>query len=186
MLWLLLQITLKWFMLRGLLSWAKPSMLFQVHSRLHLPGITCELFRSGTAMKMQVEYIVLIRLPKAYWCKYQECREACGGQGLKTENRIGNLKGEYDVQSTFEGDNNVLMQQVVPSILFCSNCNLFVITKCQQLKKFFSEKKNTKTVIWDVLCAQLVCLQYIVICPSNSKFVPFWNWLHTSYSLRLS
>lgn len=42
----------------------------------------------------------------------QECREACGGQGLKTENRIGQLKAEYDVQSTFEGDNNVLMQQV--------------------------------------------------------------------------
>lgn len=42
----------------------------------------------------------------------QECREACGGQGLKTENRVGHLKGEYDVQSTFEGDNNVLMQQV--------------------------------------------------------------------------
>ena len=41
----------------------------------------------------------------------QECREACGGQGLKTENSIGHLKGEYDVQSTFEGDNNVLMQQ---------------------------------------------------------------------------
>lgn len=43
---------------------------------------------------------------------FQECREACGGQGLKTENRVGHLKGEYDVQSTFEGDNNILMQQV--------------------------------------------------------------------------
>ncbi|KAK1568233.1 hypothetical protein Q3G72_021990 [Acer saccharum] len=42
----------------------------------------------------------------------QECREACGGQGLKTENHIGHFKGEFDVQSTFEGDNNVLMQQV--------------------------------------------------------------------------
>ncbi|EEF37282.1 acyl-CoA oxidase, putative [Ricinus communis] len=42
----------------------------------------------------------------------QECREACGGQGLKTENRVGNLKSEFDVQTTFEGDNNVLMQQV--------------------------------------------------------------------------
>ncbi|XP_027342003.1 acyl-coenzyme A oxidase 3, peroxisomal-like isoform X3 [Abrus precatorius] len=42
----------------------------------------------------------------------QECREACGGQGFKTENRIGHLRGEFDVQSTFEGDNNVLMQQV--------------------------------------------------------------------------
>lgn len=43
----------------------------------------------------------------------QECREACGGQGLKTENRVGHLKSEFDVQSTFEGDNNVLMQQVL-------------------------------------------------------------------------
>ncbi|KAG6404904.1 hypothetical protein SASPL_132481 [Salvia splendens] len=47
----------------------------------------------------------------------QECREACGGQGLKTENRIGQLKAEYDVQSTFEGDNNVLMQQVSKALL---------------------------------------------------------------------
>ncbi|XP_020099842.1 acyl-coenzyme A oxidase 3, peroxisomal-like [Ananas comosus] len=47
----------------------------------------------------------------------QECREACGGQGLKTENRIGILKSEYDVQSTFEGDNNVLMQQVSKALL---------------------------------------------------------------------
>ncbi|KAF5732591.1 acyl-coenzyme A oxidase 3 peroxisomal-like [Tripterygium wilfordii] len=47
----------------------------------------------------------------------QECREACGGQGLKTENRIGHLKGEYDVQGTFEGDNNVLMQQVSKALL---------------------------------------------------------------------
>ncbi|PKI42740.1 hypothetical protein CRG98_036868 [Punica granatum] len=42
----------------------------------------------------------------------QECREACGGQGLKTENHVGHFKSEFDVQSTFEGDNNVLMQQI--------------------------------------------------------------------------
>ncbi|WOG92880.1 hypothetical protein DCAR_0312157 [Daucus carota subsp. sativus] len=47
----------------------------------------------------------------------QECREAVGGQGLKTENRVGHLKSEYDVQSTFEGDNNVLMQQVSKALL---------------------------------------------------------------------
>lgn len=47
----------------------------------------------------------------------QECREACGGQGLKTENRVGHLKGEYDVQLTFEGDNNLLMQQVSKALL---------------------------------------------------------------------
>ncbi|OMO67805.1 hypothetical protein CCACVL1_20302 [Corchorus capsularis] len=47
----------------------------------------------------------------------QECREACGGQGLKTENRVGQLKGEYDVTTTFEGDNNILMQQVSKALL---------------------------------------------------------------------
>ncbi|PKA46620.1 Acyl-coenzyme A oxidase 3, peroxisomal [Apostasia shenzhenica] len=47
----------------------------------------------------------------------QECREACGGQGLKSENRVGVLKSEFDVQSTFEGDNNVLMQQVSKALL---------------------------------------------------------------------
>ena len=31
---------------------------------------------------------------------------------MKTENRVGHLKGDYDGQTTFEGDNNVLMQQV--------------------------------------------------------------------------
>ncbi|KAF3443209.1 hypothetical protein FNV43_RR12890 [Rhamnella rubrinervis] len=47
----------------------------------------------------------------------QECREACGGQGVKTENHVGHLKSEYDVQLTFEGDNNVLMQQVSKALL---------------------------------------------------------------------
>ena len=42
----------------------------------------------------------------------QECREACGGQGYGTENRIGWLRGEHDVMTTFEGDNYVLLQQV--------------------------------------------------------------------------
>ncbi|GJW32260.1 acyl-coenzyme A oxidase 3, peroxisomal-like protein, partial [Tanacetum coccineum] len=47
----------------------------------------------------------------------QECREACGGQGLKTENHVGHLKSEHDVQLTLEGDNNVLMQQVSKTLL---------------------------------------------------------------------
>ncbi|KAK1425395.1 hypothetical protein QVD17_20747 [Tagetes erecta] len=47
----------------------------------------------------------------------QECREACGGQGLKTENHVGHLKSEFDVQLTFEGDNHVLMQQISKALL---------------------------------------------------------------------
>eukprot|EP00850_Spirogloea_muscicola_P022010 SM000272S10277 [mRNA] locus=s272:131970:137418:- [translate_table: standard] len=47
----------------------------------------------------------------------QECREACGGMGIASNNRIGQLKAEHDVMSTFEGDNNVLMQQVSKAML---------------------------------------------------------------------
>lgn len=47
----------------------------------------------------------------------QECRAACGGQGLKTENRVGQLMAEFDAQLTFEGDNNVLLQQVSKLLL---------------------------------------------------------------------
>ncbi|KAF9157427.1 hypothetical protein DFQ26_008740 [Actinomortierella ambigua] len=39
----------------------------------------------------------------------QTCREACGGQGMKSSNRIGNMKADVDVMATYEGDNHVLM-----------------------------------------------------------------------------
>eukprot|EP00270_Netrium_digitus_P019609 TRINITY_DN7772_c0_g4_i2.p1 TRINITY_DN7772_c0_g4~~TRINITY_DN7772_c0_g4_i2.p1 ORF type:complete len:699 (+),score=165.27 TRINITY_DN7772_c0_g4_i2:47-2143(+) len=47
----------------------------------------------------------------------QECREACGGQGVASSNRIAQLRAEHDVMATFEGDNNVLMQTVSKSLL---------------------------------------------------------------------
>ncbi|OYQ42029.1 acyl-CoA oxidase [Flavobacterium cyanobacteriorum] len=42
----------------------------------------------------------------------QECREACGGKGYITENRIDSLKNDTEIYTTFEGDNTVLMQLV--------------------------------------------------------------------------
>ncbi len=47
----------------------------------------------------------------------QECREACGGKGYLTENRIADLKGDVDIFTTFEGDNNVLLQLAAKGIL---------------------------------------------------------------------
>jgi len=40
----------------------------------------------------------------------QECREACGGKGYLSENRIDDLKNDSEIYTTFEGDNTVLMQ----------------------------------------------------------------------------
>jgi acyl-CoA oxidase len=42
----------------------------------------------------------------------QECREACGGKGYLSENRLGQLKADTEIFTTFEGDNTVLMQLV--------------------------------------------------------------------------
>lgn len=47
----------------------------------------------------------------------QECRESCGGKGYLWENRIGQLKTDSDIYTTFEGDNTVLMQLVAKSRL---------------------------------------------------------------------
>ncbi|KAI0564372.1 acyl-CoA oxidase [Gracilaria domingensis] len=47
----------------------------------------------------------------------QSAREACGGQGYKSDNWIAPMKADRDVMLTFEGVNNVMMQQVGKTLL---------------------------------------------------------------------
>ena len=47
----------------------------------------------------------------------QLCREACGGAGYMTVNRLGELRDDVDVFTTFEGDNTVLLQLVAKGLL---------------------------------------------------------------------
>ncbi|OYO04131.1 acyl-CoA dehydrogenase family protein [Enemella evansiae] len=47
----------------------------------------------------------------------QVCREACGGAGYLTANRLVVLRADTDVFTTFEGDNTVLLQLVAKSLL---------------------------------------------------------------------
>jgi acyl-CoA oxidase len=47
----------------------------------------------------------------------QECREACGGAGYLMANRLGSMRADIDVFTTFEGDNHVLLQLVSKGLL---------------------------------------------------------------------
>ncbi|XP_064623522.1 acyl-coenzyme A oxidase-like protein isoform X2 [Lineus longissimus] len=47
----------------------------------------------------------------------QACRECTGGMGYMEENRIASLRRDCDVFVTFEGDNMVMLQQVVKELL---------------------------------------------------------------------
>lgn len=47
----------------------------------------------------------------------QTCRECCGGAGYLSVNRLGTIKADTDVFTTFEGDNVVLLQLVARNLL---------------------------------------------------------------------
>ena len=47
----------------------------------------------------------------------QECRESCGGLGFSAHSGLGRLRNTTDILLTWEGDNNVLLQQTGKYIL---------------------------------------------------------------------
>ncbi len=47
----------------------------------------------------------------------QACREACGGAGYMLRNRLGDIKNDLDIFTTFEGDNTVLTQLAAKGLL---------------------------------------------------------------------
>jgi acyl-CoA oxidase len=47
----------------------------------------------------------------------QTCREACGGAGYLSVNRLTELRADTDIFATFEGDNTVLLQLVAKGLL---------------------------------------------------------------------
>lgn len=49
------------------------------------------------------------------------CRECCGGHGYAAVNRFGAWRSDHDIFQTFEGDNTVLLQQVLDRYLLVAS-----------------------------------------------------------------
>ncbi|WP_024286016.1 acyl-CoA dehydrogenase [Cellulomonas sp. KRMCY2] len=72
------------------------------------------------ADRQDLETIAAALKPTSTWhalTTLQAAREACGGAGFLTENRLVSLRADLDVYVTFEGDNTVLLQLVAKRLL---------------------------------------------------------------------
>ncbi len=70
--------------------------------------------------RQDLETIAAALKPSSTWHALdtlQTAREACGGAGFLTENRLTSLRADLDVFVTFEGDNTVLLQLVAKRLL---------------------------------------------------------------------
>ncbi|XP_011506012.1 PREDICTED: peroxisomal acyl-coenzyme A oxidase 3 [Ceratosolen solmsi marchali] len=67
-----------------------------------------------SAMGMEIHALSSATKPLFAWTArdaIQDCRESCGGHGYLKVSRLGTIKQEHDANCTYEGENNVLIQQ---------------------------------------------------------------------------
>uniref|UniRef100_A0A4X2M5A4 Acyl-coenzyme A oxidase n=1 Tax=Vombatus ursinus TaxID=29139 RepID=A0A4X2M5A4_VOMUR len=121
--------------------------------------------------------------PLASWTAQQgaqECREACGGHGYLAMNRLGDIRNDNDPNCTYEGDNNILLQQT-------SNYLLNYITDRHQDKTHIEsplESVNFLEDFKDVL-GQKFKISRVEDCMDSSVSLAAYKWL-VCYLLRES
>lgn len=105
----------------------------------------------------------------------QECREACGGHGYFAVNRFGQIRDDNDPNCTYEGDNNVILQQT-------SNYILSKIDGARQNSQIVSSPltsvdflNNMESVLGDQFSAQTPkeCMDPMVILSAYKWLVSY-------------
>ncbi|KAG7208991.1 hypothetical protein KM043_015158 [Ampulex compressa] len=80
----------------------------------HMNLLSAEDKDKLSAEGMEIHALSSATKPLCSWMSrdaIQDCRESCGGHGYLKMARLGQLRAENDANCTYEGENNVLIQQ---------------------------------------------------------------------------
>lgn len=131
-------------------------------------------------MVSEIHAIISATKPLITWsCRdaAQESREACGGHGFLKSARIGDIRNVNDPCVTYEGDNNVLVQQTSNwllrqwQMLLEENRLSSPLKSCTFLSRKDSilSKHFNGSILQDVL--NIACKTFILLYFIYSKFI---------------
>ncbi|PRD22723.1 UNVERIFIED_CONTAM: Peroxisomal acyl-coenzyme A oxidase 3 [Trichonephila clavipes] len=105
----------------------------------------------------------------------QECREACGGHGYLQASGFGHLRNDHDANCTYEGDNNVLLQQTSNYLLEgCEFIHLESVNFLDKMDQILGDKFRASTVEdclnMQVILASFHWLVCYLMVQSSEKF----------------
>ncbi|KAL0099821.1 hypothetical protein PUN28_019911 [Cardiocondyla obscurior] len=88
--------------------------LYKGMYKLHMSRLMNEGGDSIADLGMEIHALSSAAKPLCSWTArdaIQECRESCGGHGYLKMSRLGDIRAQNDANCTYEGENNVLIQQ---------------------------------------------------------------------------
>ena len=97
------------------------------------------IFKADSSKLAELHALISVIKATTSWTCFKcihECRKACGGLGYSAYSKFGLLMNSIDIYATWEGDNNVLLQQTAKFLL------------SQYKAKMKNKKKQSTTVEW--------------------------------------
>ncbi len=122
-------------------------------------------FSSAEGQSAQARVEVLAAGLKAYASRHaqetlQSCREALGGRGYLAANRLGVLREDTDIFTTFEGANVVLLQLVAKSLLSKYRESVGDL-RLWSMVKFLAERAGEEAVRLDPVRSRRTADEYL-------------------------